>query len=73
MREPRHEQDPRLQSFRVANTGYRISATPSYEPCESGPCKRGTKVCPTPQACSNPEQDVSWLMVVLRYCGLTRR
>lgn len=30
-----------------------------YAACNSGPCRQGTALCPSPQACRVPERDVT--------------
>jgi hypothetical protein len=37
-------------------------AVKHYEPCCTGPCNKGQKLCPTPQACQRAVQD---------FCGYT--
>lgn len=38
-------------------------ATGSYQPCKTGPCEGGTKLCHTPEACHRAAQD---------FCGYTK-
>ena len=44
----------------------------SYPPCKSGPCERGTKLCPSPEACQladEPEYISAWQMLRAIFFG----